>query len=290
MAFCTDVFVVGAVKSGTTSLVEYLSGKEGIFVPAMKEPFYFVSDDIGLCELGEYEQIYTCAEEGDIKVDASTGYLFDGEAASKIYAHNKKAKIVIVLRSPVRMCYSLWQYMNVDGIEYRSFSESIRDIRIPSNNVAGWKMNYSYLERGLYAKQIKRYLELFDEVLILVFEEMVLEPAGTLRRLDEFLGVPAEKSPVLPRTNIGGSVNNRLLHRIRNSRYPTLKRIFPANLRARIRYTLRDWNTSKKNLGEELIGTEDIAFLVDYYKDDVRELREMGVDVSRWKDFDVNAL
>ena len=39
-----DLFIIGAPKSGTTSLFAYLSGHPDVYMSPMKEPLYFAPD------------------------------------------------------------------------------------------------------------------------------------------------------------------------------------------------------------------------------------------------------
>ena len=64
--------------------------------------------------------------------EASTGYLFQESAAFDIHDEFPDAKIIIILRNPVAMAFSLWQYMTVNGSESKSFEEAIRKTLYPS--------------------------------------------------------------------------------------------------------------------------------------------------------------
>lgn len=282
-----ELFIVGAAKCGTTSLAEYLSSKEGFYLPEMKEPFYFVDENIGLTSMKEYESIYKDAKSSDLKIDASTGYLFDQKSAESIKHYNANAKIVIILRDPSKAVVSMWKYMKVDGVETRDLNSAlfIQDSEFMNkvaSNKFGWRHNYDYVNRFQYAEQIKKYKELFQEVLILTLENLISSPQESFERLEKFLDTKFYvRNDKLPFSNEGGVVNSKLLHYIRQRNYPILKKVVPANMRARIRKISRALNTSNKkgvvNIDEELKLKIDRAFsenkqaLFDLYNIDFKK-------------------
>ena len=114
-----NLFIVGAAKSGTTSLQRYLKLSKNVFVPRIKEPHYFadvyIKDKRELFNihdkrdyhskivnsLKDYNSLYIDAEQYLYKVDASPSYLYDNEASTRIYKYNPDAKIIICLRHPI---------------------------------------------------------------------------------------------------------------------------------------------------------------------------------------------
>ncbi len=111
-----NFFIVGAAKSGTTSLVHYIEQHPDIYMSAVKEPFYYVSDH-GYEDFDEYAGLFSGAKN-ELRVgEASTGYLFDPCAAQKIKDEYRDAKIIICLRNPIDMAFSYWKYMQVNGSE-----------------------------------------------------------------------------------------------------------------------------------------------------------------------------
>ena len=102
-------FIVGAPKCGTTSLCKYLEQHPDIFIPSIKELYYFCTDSTGKKRANTLEEYLSFFEGGKGKLcgEGSVWYLFSKEAASEIYKFNPEAKIIIMLREPVSLMYSL---------------------------------------------------------------------------------------------------------------------------------------------------------------------------------------
>ena len=116
--------VIGAAKSGTTSLYHWLREHPEIFVPRLKEPHFFghgisrysgpgdaVLTRNSVRTLAAYGKLFSSRENGKIAGEMSTGYLF-GEAAPRlIREHLPSAKLVAILRHPVDRAYSQYRMM-----------------------------------------------------------------------------------------------------------------------------------------------------------------------------------
>lgn len=279
-----NLFIVGAAKSGTTSLVDFLDTVAGVFVPKMKEPFYFVDGDIGISDKSEYELLYSKVSGQSILVDASTGYLFCPSAADKIKKYNPRAKILIILRNPIDMAYSLWMYMRNNGVENRPFDDAFLSEEVPKGySGQGWSGNYLYRKRASYFDQVKRYLDRFDDVKIVIFEDMILNQEIVLSDICQFLGLSYSGLLTLPKSNEGGEVRWMFLKKIRDRKYPGLKKIFGPEIRASIRKLTRDINTKKVN--SRKLSEEERVLYSRYFSDDVMKLRSIGVKTELWEDF-----
>lgn len=279
-----DLFIVGAAKSGTTSLVDFLSTVPGVFVPRMKEPFYFIDDDIGLSDESEYRSLYKKASESSVLVDASTGYLFCSNAAKRINRYNPNAKILIILRNPIDMSYSLWKYMRINGVENREFKEAFLNEGIPENYKGqGWSSNYLYRKRAAYFDQVKEYVDRFDDVKVFTFEDMILNQKKILSDVIEFLGLDYTGPLSLPKSNESGEPRWMFLKKLRDRRYPVLKKIISPEIRAYIRKVTRDINTKKTNV--KRIPPNERVFYSKYFYDDVAKLKSIGVKTQFWEDF-----
>lgn len=189
-----DFFVVGAAKAGTSSLYDYLSQHPDIFMPDLKEPHFFsewrpptpAPDD-----LDGYLSLFEGVPGGARAGEASTSYLCSAEAPTRLKRFRPDAKIVVVLRNPVERAYSqYWNHVR-DSVETLSFEEALE--AEPERAARGWWCGYHYVGCGLYAEQVKRYLDLFggESVRVYLFEDLVQDGEGVCRDLFSFLGVGA---------------------------------------------------------------------------------------------------
>ena len=205
-----NLFIVGAPKSGTTSLYEYLKDHPQVFMSVVKEPNYFAPD---LADPRDRMLHYPRDEKAYLSLfadaggalrsgEASVRYLYSTVAPGLIRAASPDALIVIMLRNPIEMAHSLYLHMVAAGIEDAgSFAEALqaeedrhRGVGIPP------RMNprlSTYSDRARYGAQLPRWLEAFgrDRVHTIVFEDFVLDPAGDFRRLLTSLGVDPDYRP-----------------------------------------------------------------------------------------------
>jgi hypothetical protein len=119
-----DFFIVGAPKSGTTAMYFYLKQHPEIFMPERKELHFFGSDFFAphfVRDLKEYLKFFEGADNKKRIGEASVWYLYSKRAAFEIKEFNPDADIIIMLRNPVDMMYSLRETLRKKGIERASF-------------------------------------------------------------------------------------------------------------------------------------------------------------------------
>ncbi len=124
-----NFFIVGAAKSGTTSMWWYLKQHRQVFMPndeLNKEPAFF--SDKSSMSLEEYLKLFEAAEEQHKVIgEVSTAYLVDPKSARRIKEFNPEAKILILLRNPVDRAYALYNWMVQEGYEYcLSFRKALK--------------------------------------------------------------------------------------------------------------------------------------------------------------------
>ena len=216
-----NFFVVGAAKSGTTSLDLYLSQHSDIYLSPIKEPHFF-SNDISLADcspeyikraslnveayLGnqvltrmhvahiedqsQYIELFREVKDEKLIGELSTSYLYSNCAAENIFKFNQNAKIIIVLRQPVYRAYSHY-LMNVrEFLEYESGFISALERDFYSSE-KGWGKSNLYVELGLYFEQVSRYVKRIPEgqIKIFLFEELKNDPVRFIQDVCEFLEV-----------------------------------------------------------------------------------------------------
>ncbi|MFC1812830.1 sulfotransferase domain-containing protein, partial [Thermodesulfobacteriota bacterium] len=180
-----NFLIVGAAKSGTTSLYSYLNQHPDIFMPKWKELSFFIGDPAGPIHKVKKPEFFlrvfaTVANQTAVG-EASTSYLYDESAPKRIKEVLGAIKIIIVLRNPVDMAYSLYNHqVRKEGETLENFEAALEAeadrIRDPifRKKCYGWHANYYYYHRGLYYEQVKRYLDVFgnENVIIFLFEDL----------------------------------------------------------------------------------------------------------------------
>jgi hypothetical protein len=203
-AIWPNFFIVGAASSGTTSLFTYLKQHPEVFLPALKEPHYFAQlrpsyEQRYLFTYVSTESDYLAlfSKAGGCKAigEASPSYLWCPEAPARIARAVPAARIIILLRDPVERAYSHYLMNLREGLQRRPFFEALQeDWRRPQK---GWGVSQLYVELGLYAEQVKRYLATFgpEQVRIVLFDEMRRgseNRKAALAGVLEFIGADAD--------------------------------------------------------------------------------------------------
>lgn len=106
-----NFFIVGAPKCGTTALSEYLREHENVFMCTPKEPHYFATDlpEIRAAETeDEYLRLFDKSTKDHLAIgEASVWYLYSEKALENIKIFDPDSKIIVMLRNPVDLVYSM---------------------------------------------------------------------------------------------------------------------------------------------------------------------------------------
>jgi hypothetical protein len=235
-----NLFIVGAAKSGTTSLYAGLKSHPEIFLSDPKEPGFFIRPELrrkdlfgavateedALCT---YLDLFRAAEGFRYVGDASTEYTMRprcGDSAEAIHAFAPAARIIYIVRDPVERTISdYWWHVNL-GIENRQPLQAISE-------------DPRYCDVSHYAKQIRPYLELFSrqQLWVLTLEEFSRDPAGELDRIFRWLELdPLAASPLCEtRENVAPHTIIRyppwLIEFLHSRPYQSLRQVVPAPAR-----------------------------------------------------------
>jgi hypothetical protein len=202
-----NFFLVGAPKSGTTAMVQYLNSHPDVFM-GIKE-MHFFGRDLHLRapfyrhDLREYlSEFQGCNGQRRIG-EASVWYLFSAQAASEIRAFSPDARIIIMLREPVEMLYSLYHEFRYLGDEHLpSFKQALRaePDRRAGHGIcrrACFAQGLLYRETAQYADQVKRYLDVFgrERVHVIIYDDLANHTSKVYRDTLQFLGVEPSYRP-----------------------------------------------------------------------------------------------
>ena len=200
-----NFLIIGAEKSGTTSLYHYLRQHPDIFMCRPKELYFFAyegerPDHRGPGDLTFDRNIVTRLEDYLAHFDsvanekaigeACPQYLYVPKAAERIRHHLPDARLVVVLRSPAERAHSIYMHAKREGRETTAnFAEALEqeDARLR----AGWESSWGYRRNGFYCEQVARYDRLFDRsrLRIYLFEDLRDDPVLLVQDICRFLGV-----------------------------------------------------------------------------------------------------
>lgn len=304
-----EVFVVGAMKAGTTAIASALAAHPRVFVCPVKEPNFFCADlyQWGLGEGAEsgarvlervrqgekrhhayirdaasYMGLFEGKSACQIAVDCSTTYLYSTVAAGEIATVKPDAKIIISLRDPVDRAFSEF-LMNL-GIgsaqwPFRSMLDLEEEVRLTGRV----SPDHRYVTAGMYSQQVERYIDKFgkDSVLVLRFEDIQRDFGLVMARIWSFLGLEAVAVPPTARRN--DAVLPRLQglnHMLQQSgAKEVIRRVFPSSLKERAKQLYYG-----RPPADVRIDPEDARMLRERFAEDIMRLSDLlGEDFSDWR-------
>jgi hypothetical protein len=301
-----DFLIIGAAKSGTTSLYHYLDQHPDVFFSSgIKEPGYFCFADrpyrlianglpdlwkTAVTSLDEYLDLFRDAPPHAVVGEATPEYLLlpDPTIANlaKVYGDDlTRVRFIAVLRNPIDRIWSNYWMMVRDGYENQTFEVATDPGTIAGRLDRGWHPCYDYRGFGTYGRQLGAYLERLDrnQFRVVLFEELARDPATVCRELFDFLGVDASLTPdVSVRHNVSGRLKYPRLHHALFGRDTAPKRLarllFPTATLQRVKARVIGWNINKVPMRpEQRLG------LAALYEEDIHRLGSvLGRDLSHW--------
>lgn len=295
-----NFFIVGAPKSGTTSLEEYLADHPQVFMCPRKEPNFFSSDfpTHRLAKtLPEYLALFAKARPEHRAIgEASVWYLYSQAAAAEIHAFDPNARIIIMLRNPISMIQSLHHELVCNFAEPETDFATALDIE-PSRRTACEPLGANrvfdprtvlYSEVGKYTPQVRRYLDVFprEQVRIILFDDFAADTQKQYEETLDFLGLDPDGRSEFPRSNVRRAYRRPRLAGVVFRLWQVgsvIKRRLgiarPGNFWKRLRGYLTS-PVSPEKLPDELRHR-----LADTFRDDVRQLSDLlGRDLTHWID------
>lgn len=195
-----NLFVIGAMKAGTTTVYHYLRQHPAIFMSHVKEPQYFIQAPPGGWQgpdaantahrtAAEYASLFDAAGDRPLRGEASPVYLCDWHAPATLYRAAPDARLIAILRQPVDRAYSAWLMKRRHGYEQLEFADALAEE--PMRIAQGWRYAWHYAALGRYAAQLEHYLQYFraDQINVVLYDDLVADPVAFMRGLYQFLSV-----------------------------------------------------------------------------------------------------
>lgn len=287
-----QAIIIGVQKSGTTSVYNWLSQHPDIFAPDFVKDFPFFADDRMYSHgLSYYQHLFKEYRNQKVVLAGSVHYIFFPKALKRIYQMDKKTKLLVFLRHPVKRAYSAYCYAVERDLEKRTFEEAIEEEMKAKDQQKIYKtlldrFQKYYLARGLYYKQLKKLFEIFskDQVYVGFFEDIVNNPQKLTKDIFKFLEIDQSVSVDYAKKNVtkGGS-RSKLLNailfnpKIRNlAFFQKLKYHYP-QLFQKTKYAIRGSiiNLNRKKVEVPPLSAETYNLLGQFYQDDVTNLKEL---------------
>ncbi|CAA9508950.1 MAG: hypothetical protein AVDCRST_MAG09-1465 [uncultured Sphingomonas sp.] len=200
-------FIVGAPRSGTTSLARWLRTHPDVCFSSTKEPHWFAQHDLreleeaALKQRVEHEYIgrfFAECRPGDFRAEGSVTYLYAAEQVAVTLKLWPQARFVICVRDPLQMIPSLHQRLLYLGDEtVADFAEAwalrhrrARGEAIPRSCIEPRWLRYD--EGGRLGTHLEQLLSAVgrERCHVVVFDDLVSDPAGEYAKVLRFLGLP----------------------------------------------------------------------------------------------------
>ena len=173
------VMIIGAMKSGTSSLYSYLCEHPQICPCKIKEPEYFSDKQSHGSDILGYEGLWDFnSKQHKYALEASTGYTkfpTEKDIPKKIFAYGLRPKFIYLVRDPI------------DRIE--SHINFMKGMPEYDNNI---EYDLEYMQNiSNYSLQLQQYEEYFSEndILVLEFSNFIKSPHQSLQKVCEFLEI-----------------------------------------------------------------------------------------------------
>jgi hypothetical protein len=275
-----NFFVIGAMKSGTTSLHHYLDQHPDVFMSRIKELEFFTEEKNWERGRAWYEEQFPV--DAPVRGEASPGYTkhprFSG-IPERMHELVPEARLVYLVRDPIARIVSHYIDSYSFGREHGTLDDALADL--DDNHM---------VNTSRYHMQLSRYLPLYprDRIMVITTERMQRERAETLRRVYAFLDVDpdftsAEHERVLytagektRKTRVGYALNT-LAERTRGTK---VRRIVPPAL-GKAMHAFND--RTGRSIAKPTVSPELRERLVAVLADDVARLREFtGDPLEEW--------
>lgn len=216
-------------------------------------------------------------------VEFSVLYFHDRNVPERIRAYNPDARLLLCLRNPVERAISQYRH-------------EIRHGRIDYKPGGFWDAvarNPSYVEQGLYASHLERWLEYFDpgRILALDYDEIRRKPEEVLQSTFHFLGVASDFRPSLVHSRMnrsvvrGGGASRTMLHLLAGGLRVVLgRRVLKGLRRTRLAEPLQRYRYVEVDGRDELPpGSDDRKMFAELFKGDLGRLEGLlGRDYGHW--------
>lgn len=218
-----DFLIIGAMKSGTSTLAAQLSEQNGIFLTTPKEPNFFSDDENFAKGNNWYESLFATAGPGEIKGEASTHYTklpTYPNTVERATAFLEKPRIIYIVRNPIHRAISHFMHEWTMG-------------KLTNNIELEFGRRPELTDYGCYGMQIRPWIEAFGvhAIHLVCLEDMQQDPQRVLSEVAEFIGYSKEVNWCEERSNENSSG-------MRYRSFPFQKYIIESEIATALRRTL----------------------------------------------------
>ena len=266
-----DFLILGAMRSGSTSLYRYLGAHPDIYLAPKELGFFTEHFDRGL---DWYRDQFSDRPEA-IVGEATADYLARPSAMRRIVTTLPDAILVASIRDPVSRAFSHHGLLSTRGVDKRSFATAIDEELASVAEHGPDAQGVFYLSHGLYDVHLNRWFDLVDRdrLHLVVFDDLRADPQQVYRDLCRHLGVADTDVPDI----VGEAVNPYVTFRSVPLRKVSQRMPKPVGR------VISRLNTRQNATRPDMSSTTK-AKLVEFYGPRIETVEELtGLDLSSWK-------
>ncbi|NPA68001.1 MAG: sulfotransferase domain-containing protein [Chlorobi bacterium] len=282
-----NAIIIGAGRSGTTTLYQYLEKHPGICFSSIKEVHYFSVDE--LYERGEeyYHSFWKNCNENALKIAADTYLLISKKAPERIKKYNPEMKIIIILRNPEERAFSSYQYAINNGYTDKniSFTKAVNDeeYHIKNSDITT-QNNLCHIYQSKYFEHISYWSEFFprNQILILKTEDLKNNTEFLLKQLSDFLEISEFKITEKISANKSAKAKSEALQQfLLNRNTPArkfLRKILPKGIKNLIlnsKFPEKLSSINRKEIKYEPLSGEDRIFAEHFLEKDKERMEKI---------------
>lgn len=289
-----EIYIIGAQKSGTTTLYDWLAQHPQIYGHPLAKDYPYFSDERTHREgAGLFYSFARTAPDDKPVLGGDANAMYAPGGAERMFRTMPDARLVAILRDPVQRGYSAYCHAVERLLEGRSLEQAIHDELSGGVHYAPEDaLRRDYLAHGCYAAQLREIYRFFapDRVHVVIFEELRQDPTRVLGELFRFVGVSEAFEPNMAVKNqTKGGYRFKWIASLIHARPASAwtrkigKALLPYRLRTTLRRTLTSFNRVERPKPDF---PEHVRLMMnEYYKGEIAELETMlGRRIEIWQD------
>ena len=287
-----NFLVVGAAKSGTSSLDQYFRQHPDIYMPKLYKELNFFhlygnEDKRAILKrerfmptnILSYLGCFYDKKEHQISGECSPSYLIYYDDTIKnikeIHPDWKGLKIIIILREPIEKIWSHYKFVKMKKLDPDNLN-LVKSLALEQQRIENTTLlpDLFYVDNTLYYKQVKTYIEVFENIKIIKYEDLKQQPQEVMKNIFQFLGVDENiQIDISKRYNASKPILN-----YKNKFYKKIATDLPLRMHRFIPSRLKN----KLKVEEKM--TNDIKIkLATYFLPEIQKLEKLtDMDFSDW--------
>jgi len=295
--------LIGAPKTGTVSIHQYLRQHPLISLPIKKETHFFIADSSSnsqksyydlsypnaITNISAYKDLFENPNPAAIRGEVCPSYLAHPHAAENIFRYSPDCKLIAILRDPTERFYSNTRFY-FNNLSKKTTTDVILTQKLFEEEVIklikgqGSIQFQRFFNDGLYFANLQRFYQLFPSanIKIFLYRELVQDSNALLNQMIGMLGLPEFEFDTDKKFNTSGEIRNIWFYR-------SIKKLpYAKHIRKWIKPVTYEFLRQKFEMviiGKKEKNITDLArkTLIDLYRDDILALEDLiDKDLSGW--------